>query len=155
MTCLPSVLNHLRTHCVVHRDIKADNIMMGDDDATVRLIDFGGALILSGKMSFLVQSPQTELWLNQRFTPPEVLVARQQCLHGNAVLDYSFSDYWSLAAVCYDILAGGVFPVPFRMQALAPLPAGVPEGLKRKLLQLLNPNLEERGRFVTAELHRI
>lgn len=83
---LMSAVAFLNEHGIVHRDIKADNVMVTADDVAI-LIDFGTA---ASKLK-----PANKEG-NVGAAPPEVLNAGEQSEY-----DYSKGDVWALGCLAY------------------------------------------------------
>lgn len=84
------------THAVVHRDLKPDNVMLiqrGDDDAFVKLLDFG--LVKMEQAEVKTQSGRMMGTL--QYMPPEQLRGMQVDAR---------ADVFSLGAVLYEMLSG-------------------------------------------------
>jgi serine/threonine protein kinase len=80
-------MQHYQARNIVHRDIKPDNMMIGND-GRVRIVDFGIAAKIKAK-EFIKESTGTML-----YSAPEVLMNHtQQC-----------SDVWSLGCVLYQMV---------------------------------------------------
>lgn len=80
---------------VVHRDLKPDNILVGDDGAP-KLLDFGVAKVLLGTGSAEITALE-----EQRFTPE---YASPEQASGQPV--NTVSDVYSLGIILYELLAG-------------------------------------------------
>ncbi|OHS96358.1 CMGC family protein kinase [Tritrichomonas foetus] len=75
---------------VIHSDIKPENILLADGfSASVKLIDFGSARLLSQPCSFYIQS--------RYYRAPEVVLAIP---HGFSI------DIWSIACVAFELFVG-------------------------------------------------
>lgn len=83
---------------IVHRDIKPENILLTDKNLSIKLADFGLAIII-GEESFT-----TTLCGTPSYVAPEILEDKQHRKYTKAV------DIWSLGVVLYICLCG--FP-PF------------------------------------------
>ncbi len=81
---------------IFHRDISPENIMLGSDDKTVKLIDFGSAKFIA-KGETEVQSGLTVV-LKPGYAPPE-----QYYSNGK---QGPFTDVYALAATFYYIVSG-------------------------------------------------
>jgi calcium-dependent protein kinase len=83
-------INHCHASGVVHRDIKAENIMYGAD-GEIKLIDFGLSRKINSKHSHMQTITGTPYYM-----APEVLEGdyTQQC------------DVWSLGVLMYVLLCG-------------------------------------------------
>lgn len=83
-------VNHCHTSGIVHRDIKAENVMYGKD-GEVKLIDFGLSKAVANKHSTLTTIAGTPYYM-----APEVIDS-----------DYtSQCDIWSLGVIMYVLLSG-------------------------------------------------
>ena len=116
---LLDAVRHLKAHRIVHRDIKADNIMLqssagGEGTERVVLIDFGQCLDCAQwefdgfKMPLL--SPMSRGGA-PGFLAPEVVKPRPG---PRTVIDYAMNDDWAVGMLLYGMLAGPVHgPDPF------------------------------------------
>jgi len=90
---LATALYYLHSYGIVHRDVKPDNILMGDesDDSDVKLMDFG--------LSKMIGPNETcnESFGTFGYIAPEVLLRRP---YNKGV------DMWSLGVVTYILLSG-------------------------------------------------
>ena len=82
---------HCHSENIMHRDIKPDNMMIGDE-GHVKLVDFGFAMVQKARKQSL-QAVGTPLYM-----APEVI----QGNYGHAC------DIWSLGVVLYELLTGKV-----------------------------------------------
>lgn len=85
-------LEILHRHQVLHRDIKMDNVLI-DDDANVRLCDFGLSVPMGGKRDRLTPS-----LINLSYRPPEMLLG---------IASYSYGvDVWSAGCMLAQLFTG-------------------------------------------------
>ncbi|MEO0688057.1 MAG: serine/threonine-protein kinase, partial [Cyanobacteria bacterium J06649_11] len=101
---LTKALVSLHSHNIIHRDIKADNIIINPEMGQVKLTDFSIASRLSQEKLQLTSPNQLEGTLT--YMSPE------QTGRMNRVLDYR-SDFYSLGVTFYEMLAGRL---PFQSQ---------------------------------------
>ena len=119
---LLQALEHLHLHRIVHRDVKAENIMLLEDPGKTRrwhikLIDFGLALRIENSSSFMFKMCQQEPPLEHLVCGTAYYCAPEVWFH-----DYSFSvDVWAAGVVLYLALFGQ-FPFhdrdPARLEVL-------------------------------------
>mmetsp|Transcript_92775 Transcript_92775/g.198928 ORF Transcript_92775/g.198928 Transcript_92775/m.198928 type:complete len:418 (-) Transcript_92775:34-1287(-) len=91
---LMSAVEHLHSRNIIHRDVKADNILVSMDFSDLRLVDFntatcnaeGGALTMTGTVDYM---------------PPEVLVGDSP---------HKGSDIWA-AGLCLHLMIMGTLPL--------------------------------------------
>jgi len=83
-------INHCHENKVVHRDIKAENVMVGED-GTIKLIDFGLSCQNTSK-----QSKMSDIVGTPYYVAPEVLKGNYS----------SKCDLWSLGVLFYILLSG-------------------------------------------------
>merc|ERR1719181_114525 len=95
---LALAVDHLHQQGIIHRDVKASNILVADDHSDLKLVDFntaqrtmeGGALTLTGTVDYL---------------PPEALLGESLC---------EKSDVWA-AGLCLHLMLTGTPPVERRL----------------------------------------
>lgn len=119
---LLQALEHLHLHRIVHRDVKAENIMLLDDPGKTRhwhikLIDFGLAIRMENSSSLMFRLCQQEPPLEHLVCGTAYYCAPEVWFH-----DYTFSvDVWAAGAVLYLALFGQ-FPFhdrdPARLEVL-------------------------------------
>jgi serine/threonine protein kinase len=84
-------LKYLHSRKIVYRDLKLENILIGDDNH-IRLIDFGLAEQLKEKQML------NETCGTAQYLAPEMILQKS----------YTFSvDWWSLGILAYNLLLGG------------------------------------------------
>ncbi|NWV53272.1 TAOK3 kinase, partial [Machaerirhynchus nigripectus] len=96
-------LAYLHSHCRIHRDIKAGNILL-TEPGQVKLADFGSASIVSPANSFV----GTPYWM-----APEVILAMDEGQYDGKV------DVWSLGITCIELAERK--PPLFNMNAMSAL----------------------------------
>ncbi|XP_068268507.1 serine/threonine-protein kinase TAO3 isoform X2 [Nyctibius grandis] len=96
-------LAYLHSHCKIHRDIKAGNILL-TEPGQVKLADFGSASIISPANSFV----GTPYWM-----APEVILAMDEGQYDGKV------DVWSLGITCIELAERK--PPLFNMNAMSAL----------------------------------
>jgi cell division control protein CDC15 len=95
---LTMAVDHLHQQGIIHRDVKASNILVSNDRMDLKLVDFntaqrvleGGALTLTGTVDYL---------------PPEVLLGESLC---------EKSDVWAVG-LCLHLMLTGTLPVERRL----------------------------------------
>jgi calcium/calmodulin-dependent protein kinase I len=90
---LLNAVKHLHDHCIVHRDLKLENVLLSnksDEDSVIKIADFGFAVKAYGNVL------TTECG-SACYIAPEILEERP---YGKAV------DMWSLGVIAYILLAG-------------------------------------------------
>lgn len=91
-------LHHIHARGVIHRDIKAGNVLFADrtEDSEIKLVDFGAAVVTHQGKNALIECDEKELVCTPWFVAPEVL-GHKAC-YG--------SDIWSVGVLAYLLLSG-------------------------------------------------
>lgn len=118
-------LHHLHAYPagpIVHRDIKASNILL-DSRGHCLLSDFGAAKVLSHSSASLSSSPSSRTRTMPIGTEHALAPEMVACLSPDAGGDgYDESvDYWALGILCFELLTGGGLPA-FRDRQTLSLP---------------------------------
>ncbi|MGB6296347.1 MAG: AAA family ATPase [Rivularia sp. (in: cyanobacteria)] len=144
---LAKALVSLHSHNIIHRDIKADNIIINPQTGEVKLTDFSIASRLSKEKLQLTNPNQLEGTL--AYMSPE------QTGRMNRVLDYR-TDFYSLGVTFYEMLTGRlpfqsndplelihshIAKQPLAIQQLNPQ---VPKAIANVVVKLMAKNAEER-----------
>ncbi|MDF2935056.1 MAG: hypothetical protein K0Q90_429 [Paenibacillaceae bacterium] len=148
MMQLVDTLGAIHEHHIIHKDIKPSNIIWDSTGKTVKLIDFGHSVKLSGGMKDY--SSQGLLEGSLLYISPE------QTGRMNRNMDYR-TDYYSLGAVLYELATGSkpyecrdTLEQIYSILAKEPVPphelaAGrVPEELSGIIMKLLKKSPEDR-----------
>lgn len=91
---MASVLDYLKSKCIIHRDIKPENILL-DEKGHAHLTDFNVAVCLKSQDSLANGFAGTK-----PYVAPEVCQSKLKMCKG-----YSYSvDWWSLAVTLYEVL---------------------------------------------------
>ncbi|KAH3714520.1 hypothetical protein Pelo_18970 [Pelomyxa schiedti] len=94
---------HIDSHFVVHRDIKADNILVDPETGKLTLIDFGEAQHCPNMEMTVTATSQP--WGNTGTMPPELSVFLKRITRGTSgVFSYSKCDSFALALTFWDAL---------------------------------------------------
>jgi serine/threonine-protein kinase len=145
---LSAALDHAHGHGILHRDVKPENVLLGDD-GVVRLFDFGLARLGSagfGDQSMVVGTPSH--------------MAPEQIRGG--VLDHR-TDLYSLGVVAYELLTGhlpfeegnlfvahALEPVPDPRKYRPELPAEVTPVLERAMAKQPAVRFSAGAEFLAA-----
>jgi serine/threonine protein kinase len=125
---------HSQSPPIIHRDLKPDNIMLCDDQKSIKMIDFGTARDL-GRTAKERAAGKTRVY-TEGYAPPEQIVGKPEAR----------SDLFALAATLYHLVTGkapeGFYTAKELEQQLAeansPLPAAF-----RWFFELIRINLSE------------
>jgi len=122
---LALAIQSLHERKVVHRDIKAENVIVCSDSRTVKLIDFGCSLLFSDKPFPAGTSPYVapEVWKAIRTSSDDITIQE----NGN---DVEKSDIFSFGILLWTCLAG---KLPFADQSLEQVKKQVMSGNKPKM----------------------
>lgn len=92
--CIVSAINYLHSKGIVHCDIKCDNILVGPDTRTAKLVDFGSSMEISprGSGNCKILPRGSPLWM-----APEVIRGEYQGKE---------SDVWSLGCAIIEMITG-------------------------------------------------
>jgi serine/threonine-protein kinase len=149
-----SALDHAHAQGLIHRDIKPENILIHEGEAMVA--DFGIALAMSAAGTERLTEVGMSLGTPEYMSPEQAV--------GERTLD-ARSDVYSLACVCYEMLAGEppytgtgralivkhvVDPVPGVRRLRDTVPAGVEDALTRALAKAPADRFPSAGAFAEA-----
>ncbi len=144
---LSSVLAQIHQQHIIHKDIKADNILVNTTTGAVRLIDFGIATHLTREKSTINHVNVLEGTLS--YMSPE------QTGRMNRSIDYR-TDFYSLGVTFYEMLTGQLpFPATDALEiihchiAKTPVPphlvnSDIPEAVSDIVMKLLAKTAEDR-----------
>jgi|Transcript_105626 serine/threonine protein kinase len=124
---------HVHSLKVVHRDIKPDNYLIGEDGQTVKLCDYGLSAIITkaGKLCGVYGTAP--------FMCPEML--------GGRPYDDK-ADVWSLAVLVYALLFGN-FPYMPKEQSSKGMKAAIIEGTPAPKFEPVSKSTKENANFRT------
>lgn len=88
----------LETHCVAHRDLKMDNLLLNRNGRVV-IADFGKAIVLNNKMDTPYMHG-LDIGGNEAHLGPEILNARPG---PNRILSYLKQPVWSAGVLAYEL----------------------------------------------------
>src|SRR4029079_11535117 len=140
------VLTHMHTQSppLVHRDLKPDNIMLLEDQKTIKMIDFGTARDI-GRTAKEQAKSKTRVY-TEGYAPPEQIIGKPE----------PRSDLFALAGTLFHLATGkspeGSFTAKELEQQLAGQNGGVPQQ-HRWFYELLKINLAEdvNDRYFSAK----
>ncbi|WP_206602848.1 ATP-binding protein [Leptolyngbya ohadii] len=144
---LSLVLAQIHLQHIIHKDIKADNILVNTTTGAVRLIDFGTATHLTRENSTISHVNVLEGTLS--YMSPE------QTGRMNRSIDYR-TDFYSLGVTFYEMLTGQLpFPATDTLEiihchiAKTPIPphlvnSDIPEAVSNIVMKLLAKTAEDR-----------
>jgi predicted Ser/Thr protein kinase len=130
------VLQHMHTQSppLVHRDLKPDNIMLLEDQKTIKMIDFGTARDI-GRTARERERAKTKVY-TEGYAPPEQIIGKPE----------PRSDIFALAGTLYHLLTGkspeGYFTAKEIEQQLADPKGPIPKD-QRWIFELIKINLAE------------
>jgi len=133
---------HIETHGLVHRDLKANNILV-DDNCNIVICDFGESCFAPEQFKRNISDLNGSLWGNQAFKPPNI--ARLETSSGT--VDYSKADLWAATAIMYDQVVR--FPHnhdtrEFNIDELKPFPDFYPSNVVELVKKVLSCGINER-----------
>jgi len=148
------VLTHMHSQSppLVHRDIKPDNIMLAEDQRSIKLIDFGTARDV-GRSQKARLAAKTRVY-TEGYAPPEQIIGKPEAR----------SDLFALAGTLYHLATGKAPEGFYTARELQAQLNGVPNSIpadQRWLFELIKINLAEdvndryfSCREIRAELDR-
>ncbi|MBK9498447.1 MAG: AAA family ATPase [Leptospiraceae bacterium] len=146
MLATTKALGKIHSANIVHRDIKAHNIVLNEKTRDLQIIDFGSASFLIKQNSFIPMNSSLEGTLSY--------ISPEQTGRMNRTVDYR-TDYYSLGVTFYQILTGElpfVYTDPMELvhAHIAKTPVspfnknGTPKILSDIIMKLLEKNPEDR-----------
>jgi serine/threonine protein kinase len=125
---------HSQTPPIIHRDLKPDNIMLMNDQRSIKMIDFGTARDL-GRTAKERAAGKTRVY-TEGYAPPEQIVGKPEAR----------SDLFALAATLYHLATGkapeGFYTAKEIEQQLAEVNSPIPAP-QRWFFELIKINLSE------------
>jgi serine/threonine protein kinase len=130
------VLQHMHTMTppLVHRDVKPENIMLLEDQRSIRMIDFGTARDV-GRSQKTQMASKTRVY-TEGYAPPEQIVGKPEAR----------SDLFALAGTLYHLLTGKApegFYTARELESLLADPKSTIPAEQRWLFELIRINLAE------------
>jgi predicted Ser/Thr protein kinase len=135
---------HTQTPPIIHRDLKPDNLMLLEDQRSIKMIDFGTARDL-GKTAKERAAGKTRVY-TEGYAPPEQIVGKPEAR----------SDLFALAATLYHLVTGkapeGFYTAKELETQLAETNGSVPAA-QRWFFELLKINMSEdvNDRYFSAK----
>lgn len=138
--CVILPLQYLHQLSVAYRDLKPENLLLGQD-GYLKMIDFGFAKRIPFKKDDTVQTKSFTLCGTPDYLAPELVLSRG---HDKAV------DYWALGCFLYELLCGRtpftdprqaeIFKKAIRSERFLVFPPGFPASAADLIRRLLTPN---------------
>ncbi|CAM9830409.1 unnamed protein product, partial [Ectocarpus fasciculatus] len=142
--CVVLPLQYLHQMSVAYRDLKPENLLLGQD-GYLKVIDFGFAKRIPFKKDNTLQTKSFTLCGTPDYLAPELVLSRG---HDKAV------DYWALGCFLYELLCGRtpftdprqaeIFKKAIRSERFLAFPAGFPATAQDLIRRLLTPNATYR-----------
>ncbi|CBN75350.1 conserved unknown protein [Ectocarpus siliculosus] len=142
--CVVLPLQYLHQMSVAYRDLKPENLLLGQD-GYLKVIDFGFAKRIPFKKDTTLQTKSFTLCGTPDYLAPELVLSRG---HDKAV------DYWALGCFLYELLCGRtpftdprqaeIFKKAIRSERFLAFPAGFPATAQDLIRRLLTPNATYR-----------
>eukprot|EP00903_Cladosiphon_okamuranus_P007650 g7418.t1 len=142
--CVVLPLQYLHQMSVAYRDLKPENLLLGQD-GYLKVIDFGFAKRIPFKKDNVLQMKSFTLCGTPDYLAPELVLSRG---HDKAV------DYWALGCFLYELLCGKtpftdarqaeIFKKAIRSERFLAFPQGFPNTAQDLIRRLLTPNATYR-----------
>src|SRR6266542_2305577 len=131
---------HTQQPAIVHRDLKPDNIMLLDDQKSIKMIDFGTARDL-GRTREQMKAAKTRVY-TEGYAPPEQIVGKPE----------PRSDLFALAGTLYHLVTGKPPEGFYTARELDEQMGGAAPPEPRWFFDLLKINLSEdaKDRYFSA-----